>query len=624
MGSVGIRRLWRLALLAAIVAIGAWGVRRLLDPVLHIPGLADGPPGVSVVATPVPAQPADFAAGGPSRLAIYLTDPTAPWLALAFGLRTIGLPFVVTADAREAVRHRLVLAYPTISGQRVNTEASDALRAHVNAGGTLLGFEILGAGLEDVFGITGARAGRGFKSLVWSPEAVRNWGFGQPQEQNIALAGPGAEAGAPGYALEPAAGEVLARFDGGQPALVHHVQGRGHAYALGLDIGAFMASAQQGRRQGREYVNGYEPGVDVLLRWLLQVYREAEPLAVTLATAPQGRALSVLLTHDVDFGNSIRNGLEYARSEAAQQVRATYFIQTKYVRDWNDQAFLDATGLESLRALQAAGGEISSHSVSHTPVFAKLPLGTGSERYPSYVPFVKSRSETRDATLLGELRVSRYLLQQAVPGSRIDSFRPGYLQDPFALPEALQATGYRYSSSLTAGTALSHLPYQLSHHGDGRAAVPVWEFPVTLEDERMRPMDTVLLPKALEVARQLAAYGGMCVVLIHPNVLADKLRFQQAFVAKMREAGAWLGPLGEFAAWWEARDGVQVDVEAAAGRARVILRSAVPVKGLALQLPAGWRIAPASSLAATAGVHGHWVDLPAGESTLQLEPAERP
>ena len=89
----------------------------------------------------------------------------------------------------------------------------------------------------------------------------------------------------------------------------------------------------------------------------------------------------------------------------------------------------------------------------------------------------------------------------------------------------------------------------------------------------------------------------MCVVLIHPNVLADKLRFQQAFVAKMREAGAWLGPLGEFAAWWEARDGVQVGVDAAAGRARVILRSAVPVKGLALQLPTDWRIAPASSLA---------------------------
>ncbi len=619
------RLLWQFLLLVAVAGAGVFAVRRLVDPVLHIEGLAGGPPGASVVPAPVPTRPDDFAAGGESRLAIYLTDPAAPWLGLAFGLRTIGVPFLVTTDVRLAVKHRLVLAYPTISGQRVDTAASDALRAQVNGGGTLIGFEILGAGLNDVFGIAGVQPGRGHKALAWSPEAIRTLGFTQPQEQSVPLAGPGADAGSPGYALQPVAGsDVLARFDRGQPALVHHAQGRGHAYALGLDLGAFISSAQQGRRQGRDYVNAYEPGVDVLLRWLRQVYREAEPLAVTLATVPQGRPLAVLLSHDVDYGVSIRNGIAFARSEAAQQARATYFIQTKYVRDWNDQPFFDAAGMDGLRALQAQGGEIASHSVSHSPVFSKFPIGAGGERYPDYVPFVKSRSETLAATLLGELRVSRYLLQAAVPGARIDSFRPGYLEYPFALPEAMQATGYRYSSSLTAGSAMSHLPYQLSYHRDGLAAVPAWEFPVTLEDERMRPMDTVLLPRALEVARQLGTYGGMCMLLIHPNVLEDKLRFQEIFVARMRDAGAWIGPLGEFAPWWEARDGVQVDVETSAGQPRIVLRSRVAVKGLALQLPTGWRIAAGSPLAATSGVHGQWVDLPAGESVLPLQAADRP
>ncbi len=120
MAAARLRWLWRLALLAAILVLVAWGGRRLLDPVSRIPGLADGPPGISALAAPVKASPADYAAGAPSRLAIYLTDPAAPWLALAFGLRTIGVPFVVTADVHEAVRHKLVLAYPTISGQRVN------------------------------------------------------------------------------------------------------------------------------------------------------------------------------------------------------------------------------------------------------------------------------------------------------------------------------------------------------------------------------------------------------------------------------------------------------------------------------------------------------------------------
>ena len=344
----------------------------------------------------------------------------------------------------------------------------------------------------------------------------------------------------------------------------------------------------------------------------------------TLATVPEGRPLSVLLSHDVDFGGSLRNGLEYARAEAAQHARATYFIQAKYVRDWNDKAFFDGAGIEALHSLQALGGEIASHSIAHSPVFASLPTGSGSEQYPGYVPFVKSRTETRDASLSGELRVSRYLLEQALPSSRIDAFRPGHLQYPFALPEALQATGYRYSSSLTSGTALSHLPYRLTYHGDGRSPVAVWEFPITLEDERVRPMDSALLPKALEVARQLGSYGGMCMVLIHPDVVADKLRFQQAFVARMRDTGAWIGPLGEFARWWEARDGVQVDVHQDDGVLRLVMRSAVAIRGLALQLPEGWRLAAGSMLQATPGVHGQSVNLPAGQTTLLLETGSAP
>jgi len=41
------------------------------------------------------------------------------------------------------------------------------------------------------------------------------------------------------------------------------------------------------------------------------------------------------------------------------------------------------------------------------------------------------------------------------------SFRPGHLSYPFALPQALQATGFAFSSSVTAGNALSHLPFRL-------------------------------------------------------------------------------------------------------------------------------------------------------------------
>lgn len=606
-------RRWAGPLAALVLAAAAIvGLRHWADPVHRFAGLEGPAAATPLPAVPAPADPDSYARGGTARLAIYLTDPQAPWLALAHGLRTIGVPFVVTRDAGEAVRHRVVLAYPTISGRRVAPEASRALRAHVAAGGTLVGFEVLGAGLQDVFGLQSATPGRSRRSFAWSADAP--WGFGEPEERLLPLAS--AETPLATYALEPADAEVLARYDDGSAALLRRAHGRGVAYTLGFDLGAFVGSAQNGRRVAwREYVNAYEPPVDVFLRWLQALYRAGEPRAVTLGTVPQSRPLALVLTHDVDYNRSIRNAVDYARSEQAQGVRATFFVQTKYVRDWNDDAFFDEEGAALTRQLFALGGELASHSVAHSPVFAKVPVGTGGERYPGYAPHVESKTQTEGASVLGELRVSRFLLQATEPRAPVDSFRPGHLQNPPSLPQALQAAGYRNSSTLTAGLALSHLPFRLTWNRDGRAPVPVFEFPITLEDELVRPMDTVLLPRALETARKLAHYGGLCVVLIHPNVLEDKLRFQEKLVAAMQARGAWIGTLGDYAAWWAARDGVEVDVEPAGERLRVRLNAPAAVTGLPVQWPAGWRLA-AGEVAARAGAHGWSLDLPAGRTEL--------
>jgi len=104
-----------------------------------------------------------------------------------------------------------------------------------------------------------------------------------------------------------------------------------------------------------------------------------------------------------------------------------------------------------------------------------MPLGSGRERYPRYRPFVESVSRVRGASVLGELRVSRFLLEQ-LAGARVVSFRPGRLSYPFSLPQALQATGYRYSSSITANTVLTHLPYQLTHDRADSALQPVTDY----------------------------------------------------------------------------------------------------------------------------------------------------
>jgi hypothetical protein len=190
-----------------------------------------------------------------------------------------------------------------------------------------------------------------------------------------------------------------------------------------------------------------------------------EPAAATLHTVPQGRRLAAVISHDVDGTRSVSNALRYAEFEREAGIRATYFIQTKYVRDWNDDVFFNQ------------------------------------------------------------------LLEQVLPGLRITSSRPGHLRSPYQLPEALDATGYRYSSSVTANNSLTHFPFRLTYSRETAAQSAIYEFPITIEDEAKPPLET-RLAAALVLADKLARYGALMVVLIHTDVAEGKLEFERELVGE--------------------------------------------------------------------------------------------
>lgn len=157
--------------------------------------------------------------------------------------------------------------------------------------------------------------------------------------------------------------------------------------------------------------------------------------------------------------------------------------------------------------------ELGSHTIAHSKVFDQFPMGTGREACPSYAPYVKNRMKVQNASVLGELRVSKFLIDH-FSGQEIVSFRPGELSNPYGLPQALRATGFRHSSTATANNSLTHLPYQLTYDRLTESEVDIFEFPVTIEDEELPKMGD-RLPQALEVARKIGRYGGSVVVLIH-------------------------------------------------------------------------------------------------------------
>ena len=214
-------------------------------------------------------------------------------------------------------------------------------------------------------------------------------------------------------------------------------------------------------------------------------------------------------------------------------------------------------------------------------------MGSGDEQYPSYRPHVVDKVITRDGSILGELRVSKFLLENLLGEKEILSFRPGHLSNPYGLPEALVATGFRFSSSVTANNSLTHLPFQLNYGRAELAETEIFEFPVTIEDEALPPLGE-RLPEAIDLARKLSRYGGCYVVLIHTNTLGHKLGFERGFVKAVKDF-SWFGTLSEFGQWWSARNQVGVDVEGGAEHWTIHLDIPEPLAGLTLQVPGNFQ-----------------------------------
>ncbi|HQV10883.1 MAG TPA: hypothetical protein PKW52_06065 [Nitrospira sp.] len=555
----------------------------------RFPGVS-GPAKATVMPDHVPTTWRTYEQGSTSRLAILLTDPDSSWLGLAHGLKSIGVPFRITRDVHEALAHQVVLVYPMISGKVLGPEALQALAEFPKTGGTLIGVQVLGGGLNQVFGFRDAVASRQRYDVTLTPAAPLLADLTDPRERQlrVGIRGKGIEVmGTYGYTEASA---PLARFEDGTAAITQAAHGRGRAYAIGLDLGFLLLKGYNNR--GEELVktfdNEFDPTLDVWLRLLKSMYRTAQEEAVTLGTVPFGKSLSVMMTHDVDFTQSIKNAVEYAAYEKSQGVVGTYFIQVKYIRDYNDDIFFNDEGVRYVKQLADLGMELGSHTIAHSRVFNQFPLGTGREAYPSYAPFVKDRTTAYNVSILGELRVSKFLIDH-FSGQSIISFRPGELSNPFALPQALLATGYRYSSTATANNSLTHLPYQLTYDRLTDSEVEVFEFPVTIEDEALPKMGD-RLPQALEVATRISRYGGSVVVLIHPNILDHKLAFEKGFVEGVRPY-AWFGSVGEFGRWWAARNRVEVDVARDPTGMRVTLKVPVAAAGLTLEVPAGWEVA---------------------------------
>ena len=98
--------------------------------------------------------------------------------------------------------------------------------------------------------------------MRFSPMAAAKWQFSDEREKTIPVGNPGQREDNLGTCAYSEPRETaVASFEDGLAAITHRSIGEGHAYAFGVDLGAYFLKGYNNREEGlaRSYVNGFEP-----------------------------------------------------------------------------------------------------------------------------------------------------------------------------------------------------------------------------------------------------------------------------------------------------------------------------------------------------------------------------
>jgi hypothetical protein len=579
----------RFIVLLAMACLLAYAIYRQVRPSGSAHGLLH-PAVVQVTSRPA-ASSSDptqlFPEKAPSQVAILLTQSDQGAESAARCLAAMGIPFFVTRDLRMALRHKLVLLYPEVDGATFDGAQTQAITDFVNRGGVIFAQDVFGGGFKPLFGFEDVVPLRTRHKVVFETKAPNADGVFQylnrAEEKEVPLGSPAIPEVIWTNGYKAAAGtQILGRFEDGSAAVLRHDVGRGHTYLIGIALNDVVRRNQQNRdyEAQRIYVNRFEPGTDVWLLILRAWYETYSDSGIRLGTIPQGKRSVLMLSHDVDWEYSFKPMLAFAEFEKKSGASSTFFVQTKYLDDVNSHAFFFGESLDVLRELVKQQVDLESHTVIHSKLFNKVPLGTGLETYPSYQARATKDNAAQDATTLGEVCVSKSLLDGELEGHHTIFFRAGHLRVPPYLPEALERCGYEFDSSFTAGDVLSNFPYELDFDLGMTEPSTIFEFPVTFEDEQLPPL-LERIPEMLDTIEANAENGAPSVVLIHSNNAQDKLEAERGILARLPK-DILVESMTEYARFWKARSQVRWFSRPAPGGEQVEIDSELPIAGLTL------------------------------------------
>jgi len=283
----------------------------------------------------------------------------------------------------------------------------------------------------------------------------------------------------------------------------------------------------------------------------------------------------------VNSEKQLFNALQFAHYEYSRNLKATYFMQAKYISDYAGVAFITPANAKYLKKMAAWGMEIGSQTVTATNKFSLLSAGKGTEAYPTYTPYVYDAKKVYNATTTGEIRVSKFLLEK-VAGVQVKSFRTRSYTVPQNLPQLLQGCKYLYSSSTTTTRTYTHRPFPLNYNYENFSETGIFEFPVTINDVFSADQLKEQLGKTIEMAYDLANYQGTMLISLNPDTM-PKLEYEKELIESVKEF-SWVGSLQDYASFWIARDQAEADM---LGDSVLEITIPLPITGLTIQLQPG-------------------------------------
>lgn len=554
-----------------------------------------------------------------------LSAPIGDASSVVHVLAPMGLPYALTSSPVLAIQHDMSIFFPEVPENTFapGTSTENLFRQYVNGGGVVVAKVSDDAVVKELGGIASStfKLEHHWFKLTDAGKA-RFPSLDQEREQEIPLGGDtvdylntwvlNVDTNATGVT-------VLATFEDGKPAMVERKVGSGYVYTMGVDYRDVVQRNQLGHSlaaSARGYVNTFEPATDTWMLMIRDIYDARVRFGVRLHSAPKGLSGTVLLSHDLDWGPSYDNAIEFATDEKNQGASATYFIHTKYVSDWQDSAFFDASRGAQLAKLLSLGGRVGSHSVAHSPVLHTFPVGDGNETYPSYAPYNVSLNETNGATMFGELRVSKSLIDGALGAQcvahEVTAFRAGNLEYNMAAPQTMERVGYRVDSTRAIGDVMGAFPFRAMTDWPDALDTSVFEIPVNLEDQASPRLDD-RVADSLAIIRANADNGAPTVILIHPNIRDWKANAQTAIVTGLPSDIKAMS-IDEFADFWRARDAARVtkiDYDDSTKKLTVVLATPIAVDGLTVRVASNvTAVSQPAGLSLAAAASGKFVVLP--------------